>query len=207
MVRALTSGFITAATASVNRPIFLYEGIFSNLQLRLWSGTGILTWNSVGWNGNGWLQGWQGIEEADDLSSTGMEIILAGVPQELISAIFSGAMQGGSGKLWIGFLNDSGAVIADPYLAFAGRLDVPTINYKVDGATVQIAYESKLVELDRAKEYRYTSESQHIFAPNDKGFDFVPSVQKWKGQWGKIKQTKEKKKNPRTRYRRMRDSE
>lgn len=194
--RALTEDMITELTAKVNRPVIFYEGVFVGFTMRLWNGTGELIWNGETWLGNGWFQGFQGIEEDNDLGSTGMEIVLAGVPLDLISTMLGNSQQGASGKLWLGFLATDQSVIEDPYLMFDGKLDVPTIDDKVDGPLIQISYESELLDLDRSKEYRYTPESQKIFNATDRGFDYVAQIATgWKGQWGKTEKKPEKKKD------------
>ncbi len=194
MARAITSDFRDELLASTNCPIFLYEGVFVGFTLRLWNGLGNLTWDGNTWLGNGWFRDFSSIEESDDISVTGMEITLAGVPQDLISTVLSSVKQNASGKLWLGFLNSSGAVIADPYLTFEGKLDVPIIDDQPDGPIIQISYESHLVDLDRTKEYRYTTESQKLFDAADKGFEFVEKIAAtWKGQWGATKKQIDKK--------------
>lgn len=185
MTRDLTTDFVTAATGTRNQPCFIFEGVFVGFTLRLWSGFGDLAWGGHTYLGNGWLQGFQGVEENTDLGSTGMDITLAGVPQDLISTVLGSSQQNASGKLWLAFLDTAGAIIDDPYMMFDGRLDVPTIDDQASGPIIQISYESRLIDLDRTKEYRYTSESQKLFLATDKGFEYVPQVAKgWKGQWG-----------------------
>ena len=194
MARNLSAGFIAAATSSSCKPIFFFEAVLTGLTLRLWSGIGDLSWDSKTWLGNGWIQEFPAVQESTDLGSTGMDVTLAGVPEALISTVLNNAQQNSVGRLWIGFLDSSDAVIADPYLAFEGKLDIPTIDNQTAGPTITFAYESTLVDLDSSKEYRYTPESQKIFAPNDKGFGYVASIAKgWKGQWGAVKQKPPKK--------------
>jgi hypothetical protein len=49
------------------------------------------------------------------------------VPPDLVQLAIAEARQGLPGKLCLGLLTETGAIIADPVLAFAGRLDVPEI--------------------------------------------------------------------------------
>ena len=194
MARDLTNDMIAEIEAVKNSPIFLYEGVFIGFTLRLWNGIGDLSWDSQTWQGNGWLRGFQGVEENVDMSSTGMDIELAGVPQFLISTLLNSVQQNASGKLWLGFLDSSGNVVADPYLMFRGKLDVPTIDDQVGNPIIQLSYEAETIDLENASDYRYTPESQKIFYPNDKGFDYVAQLAAtWKGQWGPQKKKPAKK--------------
>ena len=67
--RALTTAMKNELVAKTNRPILIYEGIFVGFTLRLWSGVGDLTWGDNVFLGNGWFQGYEGIEEDNDLGS------------------------------------------------------------------------------------------------------------------------------------------
>jgi len=193
MARNLTSDMIAALSSERCNPVLLFEATFDTYQMYLWTGTGDLVWNSKTYAGNGWLREPDSIEENTDLGATSMNITLVGVPPVLISVILSQVTHGSPGSLYLACLDDDGDVIADPYLMFAGKLDIPTIDDQTGGPIIQIAYESKFVDFDRSREFRYTRESQRIFAPADRGFDYVTSVQQWDGQWGHKKQKVKKK--------------
>lgn len=185
MARNLTTSVKTEIAASLNRPFLLFEGEFSTFTLRLWTGSYDLSWDSKTWLGNGWFTTISSIEESNDLSANGIDITLSGVPQAMISTILDQVKQNAPGRVWLGFLDASGSVIADPYLAFSGKLDVPTIDDQVDGPVISISYESIMIDFDKEREYRYTPESQKLFNVNDKGFEYVAQIAKgYKGQWG-----------------------
>ena len=194
MARALTANFITEATAALNRPVLLFEAQFASNPIYLASANYDLSWNSKTWLGNGWLYGVSEITETSEVDSVAVDVMLAGIPPAILALVLQDAAQGKTGRVYYGFLNSSGAVIADPFLAFEGKLDVPVITESPDGAVVNITYETRLVDFDRAREYRYTKESQKIFYPSDKGFDFVPSLQDWNGFFGTTKKEKPPKK-------------
>jgi len=78
-----------------------------------------------------------------------------------------------------------GALVADPAIAFAGRLDVPEIDDNGQTATITISYESRLVDLERPRERRYTHEDQQIDYSGDLGFEYVAAIQEWNGVWGR----------------------
>jgi hypothetical protein len=88
------------------------------------------------------------------------------------------------GKVWIGFFDSAGALIADPYLAFQGRFDVPDILDAGEQATISARYESRLADLDRPRERRYTDEDQSLDYPTDPGFEFVTRLPDKQVIWG-----------------------
>ena len=64
-------------------------------------------------------------------------------------------------------------------------MDVMTVDD--DGATAQISItaESKLIDLERSRARRYTSEDQKIDFPNDKGLEFITGLQDKTIVWGR----------------------
>lgn len=198
MARNLTASVVTELTASSVAPIFLVEIALASATIRLWTGNRELTWNSETWYGNGWLHGFGGATEVSEVEAVGCDIELAGVPQSVLSAVLNEANQGLSGKIWLGFLDDSEAVIADPYLLFEGKYDLATIVEDPEEPRVTISYESLLIELERTREFRYTTETQNQFSygANDTGFRYNDAANEWSGFWGNEKnKPKKKKKN------------
>ena len=194
MTRALSPDVIDELLSSGFAPCLLYEGVFSTSTLRLWNGIGNLTYDSNTYLGNGWFQGINPNNEVGSIEATGVEIRLAGVPESLISLVFNNPVQGATGNFYIGFLDSSNALIADPYLFFSGKLDVPTIDEDPESPSISISYESKLIDLDRPREFRYTNESQQVFFSGDRGLEYLIYLQEYDGFWGGVKVDVKKKK-------------
>lgn len=176
MSRDLTAGAITEVDAATLRPVIFYEGVFTGGTLRLWSGLGTITWNSQTWTGAGNLLGISGIGETADLRAEGVTLSLSGMPTALIAIALAQAQLGLAGSVWLGFLTAAGAVVADPYLAFAGKLDVPSIDDDGDTCTISVSYEHQLIDLERARIRRWTNDDQQIDHPGDRGFEYVASL-------------------------------
>ena len=51
--------------------------------------------------------------------------------------------------------------------------------------TISVSAESRLIDLDRTRERRYTSEDQKIDFPNDKGLEFIADLQDKEIIWGR----------------------
>src|SRR3546814_10063587 len=86
-------------------------------------------------------------------------------------------LQGLPAKLWLGAMDSSGSVIADPYLVFEGLTDVAEIDEGGETATISISADNRLIDLERPRTRRYTQEAQQIDDATDLGFEFVPSLQ------------------------------
>lgn len=185
MSRGLTSDEITALSASVVRPALFFEGIFNPTVLRLWSGNRDITFNSNTFLGNGWLRNIGSVTEIADIRAAGIRVNFNGVNQTLLSIVLNESKHKGTGKLWLGLLNEAGALIGPGYLLFSGKLESPEINEDAEGATISIGYESILASLLRRRESRYTDQNQRAFYPDDAGLQYVVQAQDWSGYWGK----------------------
>jgi hypothetical protein len=184
MSRTITPAVLAELAAGVVRPAIFVESQFPSGYLRLWSGLGEITWGGRTWAGAGTLLNVGAIEETTDVVATGTTVTLSGIPTDLVSACINDARQGLPGQIYLGFLTAAGAVIADPVLAFAGRLDVPTIMDGAERCEIQITYESRLIDLNRSRGWRYTHESQQQISPGDRGFEYVAGLQEREIRWG-----------------------
>lgn len=182
MSRDLTAAMITEVTAAKLRPVIFYEGEFSGGTLPLWSGVGTITWNSLSWTGAGHLLGISDITETADLRAEGFTVSLSGLPSSLIAVAQAQAELGLAGSVWFGCMDAAGAVIADPYLAFKGKLDVPSIEDTGDTCTISVAYEHQLIDLERPRLRRWTHEDQQIDY-GDRGFEYMASLQDQVLEW------------------------
>lgn len=181
---SLTNDMVTEVTAATLRPILLFEGEFATGFLRLWTGYGDLAWDDKTWTGAGTLIGVAPVQQTSDIRAAGTTVELNGIPSEVISIALSESRQGKEGTIWLGMLTEAGAVVEDPVILFRGKLDVPTIDDGGDTCRVAISYESRLIDLERPRERRYTPEDQAIDYPGDTGFDEVTKLQDTKVVWG-----------------------
>jgi len=186
--RDLTVGMAAAIAAGTVRPAILYEGVFVSggvdQYLRLWTGVGDLSWNGYTWTGGGQLLAISPIEEASEVRAVGFTVTLSGMPSALIANALTNARQGKPGTLWLALFDSAGAVIADPYQLQGGRLDFTIIEDNGDTCTIGAQYESRLVDLERPRERRYTHEDQQLDYPGDLGFEYVASLQDKQIVWG-----------------------
>lgn len=184
MARALTAGAAAEIAAAALRPVVFYEGEFSTGTLRLWSGIGPIDWDGETWTGAGRVLNVAPIQETSDIAAVAFEVSLSGEASDIIAINLNAARNGMAGRVWLGFLDASGDLIADPFKAFEGRFDVPEINDAGETAAITARYESRLIDLDRSRIRRYTSEDQKQDYADDLGFDFVPSLQEAGLPWG-----------------------
>ena len=187
--RNLTSGMATAVASGLLRPAIFYEGEYvsggASAFLRLWTGVGNYVWNTFTWTGGGQLLGITALEETGELKAAGFTVSLSGMPSALIALALASMKKNRSGKLWLGLFDAAGALIVDPYPIRRGRFDVAVIDDNGTDCTISAKYEDRLVDLQRPRERRYTTEDQAIDYPGDKGFEFVETLQDAKFVWGR----------------------
>ena len=197
--RALSTEMVTEINASLNRPCFFFETTLATGTLRLWNGTGPITWNGFTWQGDSTLISIQLASETEEIRSTGIEVSLNGSSLSVVSLVLSDVKMGQPAKVWFGFLTSAGAVVSTPYLLFSGLFDTAEIDENDQSPEIVLRYETKLIELERGKTFRYTTDSQRIFNATDRGFEYVPTIQDWNGYWGpKAKKPTKKDKNKQT---------
>jgi len=183
MSRDITSDVSTIIGSASVQPFMLFEGEFVSGYLRVWTGYGDLSWNGFTWQGTGYLFDLSQIKESSDNTANGVTVSFSGIPSSMISLALSDIKQNLPGKIWVGFLNNG--VVSDPVLLFEGRLDVSGIQEEGDTSTINIDYESRLIDLQRPRENRYTHEEQQARFAGDLGCEFVVSLQEANVVWGR----------------------
>ncbi|MBI3936760.1 MAG: hypothetical protein HY323_07265 [Betaproteobacteria bacterium] len=184
MTRGLTAGMVTELTASARSIALLVETEWSSGYVRLWSGLGTLSWDGKSWTSAAGLIGVQPAAETLRVEAAGAVFTLNGLTTSLLSAALSQARQGMPVNAWLAFLDSTGAVIADPYQWYGGRMDVPEIEHRGDGGTLTVNTESRLAILQRAPGGRYTDEDQQARYAGDLGYEYVASLANATFAWG-----------------------
>jgi hypothetical protein len=183
MSRDLTTAVQNQLSADELQPFFAVKLNFDSGDLRLWTGYGDITVDSETYTGGGQLLNISEIEETVEIAARGITMSLNGVDSSLVSLALTENYQTRSAKVYLGVLS-SGAVVASPYQLFDGRMDVLSIDDSGDTATITMTAESRLIDLERPRLRRYTSEDQKLRHPTDTGLDFVAALQEKEIAWG-----------------------
>lgn len=190
MSRGLTTALKDALAADIVRPLFLTEIETADTPLRLSSSSHNISWNASTWLGNGMLDSdLAGLNESQGNELPSLEVRLNAYDQALISTLFA-LTQKMYCAVYIGALDSSGAVIADPELIFKGKLE--TVEFTDSSQTLEAAvkYTNELAEFRRIDEVRWTHESQQLLFPGDNGFKYVAKSEDKRIFWGTAPQVK-----------------
>jgi hypothetical protein len=176
-LRTLTAGIISEINADTVRPVMLVELDFSSGYVRCWTGYGPLTWDSKTWTGTGTLGKVSDIGETASFQANGVGLQLDGIPSAMLSIALGEHYQSRPARVWLAFLTEAGAVIADPFLIFSGVMDTMQIAEGGEVASITLQTESRAIDLKRSKERRFTHDDQQIDYPGDLGFEYVAALQ------------------------------
>ena len=174
--------------------------------IRMWTGQGTLVLeDGTEWIGLGQLLNISAIEETSEMAVKGASVSLSGIPSNLISLALQVPYQGRVAKIYFGTFQQ-GSVLQETanYILleggsrinlesmshgfnelFSGYMDQMNIEEAGDTATIEMAVENKLIDLERARVARFTSGYQKSLYPNDLGLDFIEDLQDKKIPWGR----------------------
>lgn len=184
MPRSVSPAFAAACAAGTVRPALLVEGYFDSGTVRLWSGIGALEWNGATYTGAGSILAIDPIEETGRVEAVGTRITLSGLPVDILALALAEPYQGRIVRIRQALLDENYGILADPDERFTGRADVMAIAEDGRSCTIALTVESRLIDLQRPRERRYTHDDQQSVYPGDRGFEFVAALQDKQIQWG-----------------------
>lgn len=184
MARGITSALNTEFTSGSLRPFIAVNLDFSGGAFVTWTGVGDITFDSTTFFGSGEILSISELSETGGVQANGMTVNLNGIDSSLVSAALQDDYQGRTATVYFGTLDSSGNVVSDPYKMFVGRMDTMSISDDGERANISITLESRLIDLNRSRVRRFTSEDQKTEFPNDKGFEFVSDLQEKAIRWG-----------------------
>jgi hypothetical protein len=104
-------------------------------------------------------------------------------PATLVQEALRDVRMGAPAKIWFGLMAN-GALIGTPYLVFSGTVDKPNVQIDEKTASITLALENRLVNLQRANQRRYTAADQKLAYPTDMAFNWVESLNDIALRWG-----------------------
>lgn len=185
MSRDLTSGMATGLQTPVVSPILLFELEFSAVAY-LWTGVGSLSWNSQTWLGIGNMLEISAIEETDSIEARGFTLRLSGAPPDQIALALTELQTRRYGIIRLGLIDSTGAIVTSPKIMCRGRLDVGEIDdSNPEAPIISLQYENALIDLERAREWRYTDEHQKLLHGGDASLRYIAQYADKVIYWGR----------------------
>ena len=187
MSRGLTASYLAAADAGTVYPALLASFDFSGGDVDVWTGIGSLSYGGITYSGVGNLGGMSAIDESEETRANGVMFNLSGIPSAMVSSILSENYRNRACTVSLALFSSltAAAPITDPAVMFVGRMDQATLQDDGETAQINIAAESRLIDLQRARVRRYTDEDQRSGSfTADLGLQYVAGLQDKEIMWG-----------------------
>ena len=175
MLAALQSGVII--------PAILASLTFKSGVQNIWTGEAPLVWNGITFQGVGTLAGMGPIVEGMEVRADGTSVSLQGVDPTLYQECLDDIQLGAPAKIWFALLAPDMTLLGTPYLKFSGLVDKPDFKIGGESISIQLALESRMTNLQRASNRRYTSADQRIEYPDDTSMGWVEELNDQSEPW------------------------
>jgi hypothetical protein len=180
--RDLPSGMPAQISANAIIPGILAVITFKSMTTYTWSGVGSLVYGGNTYLGVGSLGKVDRISEGVDVRSYGTTVGLSGINPTLLAETLSDIQLGASATISLALFDGSGNVL-NAYVVFSGVVDKPTIAPGLKELSISLALETRLANLSRASNRRYTAADQNLYYPGDTAFNWVESLNDQALKW------------------------
>jgi len=124
------------------------------------------------------------VSESGELRVNEISIEFGGESQVYVSLFLNNDYIDIQGKIWRAVLDSTDAVIGQPILVFDGRIVSYAISDNDSSSKVGVQLASHWKDFELVKGRLTNSNSQNLYFPNDRGFDYAHETRK-DIKWGK----------------------
>jgi len=181
--RTLTTA-VENALAAENVPLVAFVELdFGSGFVRVCTAGYSIAWNTYTWLGLGNLASIEAIGESTEFFAHGVALQLSGIPAAMVTVARTEHYQGRAAKIWLAPLGANYNVLADPYLAWIGRMDVMTINVG-KSCTISLSTETRFADWDRPRTRLYSDADQQAEFSGDTGMRYLEQLVEKSLAWG-----------------------
>jgi hypothetical protein len=183
----VTDTYVSSSVTIIQPYLAAYLDFSGSAPVRLWSGIQSASFTDISGSGNylgvGTLGSISSVSETTDVSAKSMDLTLSGIPTEYVSLALTGSYRNRDAVVYL-ILYNTAMTSYEQITLFRGKMDQLIINESSDTSAITVKCESRLIELNRPKDVRYTDEAQKQLYPTDKGLEFVASMADKSIYWG-----------------------
>ena len=175
MTRSLTSAVKTELATNDIRPVHLITigfGTPVNITDCSFPITSSVSGSSVTYLASDFIMGVSDFTEETDVNLSPISITLSGADQTFISTVLNENVITDTVTIFRGFLNDSNALIADPFLLYKGTIDNFAISESDTSSTVNLDIVSHWADFEKKSGRKTNNTSQQRFFSTDVGMNF-----------------------------------
>ena len=147
------------------------------------SGLGIITFDGDEYIGIGTLGTIADAKESEALGPAALTFTLSGVDMNLVAEALDAARYGDAITVYEGYVDDAGALVSDPWIIWAGKVDATGAVIGTD-PSVSVIGQHDISSLDEIDGSRWTNEDQQAKFSGDKFFEHIAAVPNLKLLWG-----------------------
>jgi hypothetical protein len=184
----VTDTYVSSSVSLIQPYIAAYMDFSGSAPLRLWTGIQSASFTDISGSGNylgiGTLGNITSVTETTEIAAKNIDLTLSGLPiNDYVSLALSNNYRGRDVVVYL-ILYNTGMTSYEQLTLFRGRMDQLIINEGSDSLSITVKCESRLIDLNRPNDIRYTDEAQKELYPNDKGLEFVASMADKSIYWG-----------------------
>lgn len=185
MARSLSSALASELDASSLKPFYALEFVFDSGTLRLWTGYGELVADGQTWVGSAGVIAISTSSETIDLSANNVTVTLNGLDSSILAIALDEPYRNRMFYLYLGCLDNDNQSVGTMYQLFAGRMDTMTIEDTGETSNISVIIENALIDLERPRLRRLTSEEQLARYPGDNSLSTIAGLQDRTISWGR----------------------
>ena len=175
MARGLSSSVKTQLATGIIDPVVLVEIGFGTpiyLTNASFDITSSVSGSSRTYQSNGHLRSITGVSETNKPTKNSLSVSLSAVDQTYVSVALSENIINDNVFIYRGYLDNSNALISDPFLLFYGTIDEYKITDTTQTATINLTVTSHWGNFSKTNGRTTTDNSQKRFFSSDKGMEF-----------------------------------
>ena len=175
MTRSLTTSVKNELATNDIRPVHLITigfGTPVNITDCSFPLTSSVSGSSVTYSSSDFILGVSNFTEETDVTKTSLTLTLSGADQTFISTVLNENVVNDSVDIFRGFLNDSNALISDPFLLYRGKIDSFDIAETDTDSQVNLSIVSNWADFEKKNGRKTNNTSQQRFFSGDVGMDF-----------------------------------
>lgn len=183
----ITNAYVSSSIGVLQCDYLAYMDFSGSAPVRVWTGLETKQFTDFSGSANyiavGAYGGISAVAETTEVSAKGIELVLSGVDSNYVSLALQNNYRGRTVAVYI-IVWDSTHTNYQQSMIFRGRMDQMVITENETSSTINLKCESRLIDLNRPRERRYTDEFQKSLYPNDTGLEFMASMADKSVYWG-----------------------
>ena len=183
----VTATYVSSSVSLVQPYIAAYMD-FSGSAVRVWTGNATKSFSDDFGGGNyggvGKFGTLSAVTETTEVSAKGINLTLSGIPvEDYVALALSDNYRGRQVAVYL-ILFNTAMTTYEQITLFRGKMNQIIINESGETFSVTVQCESRLIDLNRPIDIRYTDEAQKELYPTDKGLEFVAAMANKSIYWG-----------------------